>query len=1613
MYINKIDELISNIIDDFFNTVILKNKIFPKIIKEENFVKFQLEINQILANYSNSLNITEIKKVVNNDENVVKILSIIKRYLAYYLFLTIGYYRSKGKETFISNIIEFTKNQGTFNFKIDNFFNSENNSILINFYNIIKNTLLIFELDKNKLEIIKKKSEFRPTFEFLASQSDEIINSFKLENVGGKEDVRAHNMIKTIIFLELYSKTEKKDVHEILMNIEKEKGEYTFIDIVLPSEIQIDSTAIDEILDENEVKNGYTTIIYQILENNSKLKTDVIIPETKIKTLIKKKLIYPVVDDFLLYHKDTEKYEKYGDYFDPNKKKEDTKIRYIINKLDSVSDYYSKSSSKSEKSRKNTEKHFYIPLANKKAVLVNDIEEIKIINKLHNQGKKSIENNEFYNDLLLMRRYPFVNFKDFKDYGFTLQVDKTIPLVRYVNFENVHNKNNLLQTRVGSKNHFIDIVGVVINNSGIPLNCLRVKKINDIRKQTKDNNGYKSLLNFFRKNLEKNNKKPLFWKFDPKTDSALFSNYQQLNKLNNSESIKVMLSKLYDDLLNIIYSNILTTLESFKRKISIYDAKLFAKKYQQKFFNIPTNNNLYDILNKNIYYDLCEKIEKKYDKKEDKYGGLFEGTIKLPVYKKNNNDNRNIISIEQDFIDNDNDDTEISDIEKFNALCQHFISWDNLMASRKKNPNKYTDMLYDFINQYVLENNEGEYVCKSCGTLLNIKKYITDGFYDRKTDSFLTFTMPLIVNLEEIPEYEKYRIAIRNIDKQVEKLCSISSITYYIGSMSSIKSRRKPIVKNVIDLLIIHNKIMNKYYRIRSEKVQQKYGIMRNLTNLFIFPLENSIFIYSSKDKDFHKPIKQNNILVYCMIMLINELSNSQVIYMNNDKTCNFHWFDKYGHYYFDNLKIIINDKGDTENIKKYPVLCYILFYMACLITKYNLWYIELKDNTLSKKQIIPITHRSIINTYVDILNSILEVNRKKDKDYIYKLICNKFFIQSNSLFKDKQILRQFRNLDKEKLSTVIHSKKFIMTKVKGIPIPDIFTIPKFQTKHFDKYTFRKHYLPPLDHQPDRHIKFNSFTNCLEGTFHEWKNKKGNLVCFKCGKTLDKIKNDKSELNVISKNIRKFGLIALSEKYCISGNYHKFVYNLNKEQNICSLCGYYDGKTYTDSEYNKMEENIQKQRESHINMIKPKIEFIRQNPTNVVELKKLVEKGGLDKIINKFMELVHENLGKKIVINDESILLNKNSYIINHTPKGMLLEQEIIITDQSKIMFRKQHPFFKRDVIYYTNTKNIKTDVFYDATSHILLGYKESSKQFVTISNTSRYLVTIESIKHRVKMLGYTNKFIPIKKQIDDIKEKYPTLDDKKVLKEVIADINRNRISILKKTITDFQRYIYRLIYNYEEPEHEPENAEEPTKYNFMTKYHKKLNKIKLKDNNGKNKVFSRWKDFNKSLFYEIPKNIPLNYDINDRSINFEELMDFDPNGNTILYYILSELINLIEYNPSKFMRVSLVNFIIDTINSIYTYYNTDLLFRKHDIRRFTFLLQTDRFIYDTAEQFMFSQSEGFYGELGGDDEPDEEEVEARYDDAEEMEAMDVDRNIDEGYDEDEEEMMINPDNFE
>ena len=126
-------------------------------------------------------------------------------------------------------MIEAARYQKDATFQITNFFNSENNSKIITFYNDIKNFLSLLQyktIDKIKIMLGNNPLRYESTIKlFNELGEDYIIDYFLIPD-------NFHNIIKTIIFQQIYLKEEKNEVFNMLNNIENETAEYKYINII-------------------------------------------------------------------------------------------------------------------------------------------------------------------------------------------------------------------------------------------------------------------------------------------------------------------------------------------------------------------------------------------------------------------------------------------------------------------------------------------------------------------------------------------------------------------------------------------------------------------------------------------------------------------------------------------------------------------------------------------------------------------------------------------------------------------------------------------------------------------------------------------------------------------------------------------------------------------------------------------------------------------------------------------------------------------------------------------------------------------------------------------------------------------------------------------------------------------------------------------------------------------------------------------------------------------------------------------------------------------------------------------------------------------------------------
>lgn len=1617
MHINKIDDLLDKVINDFFFKIISKDSILPKVYKEANFVKFQKEINSIMSTFINSVNLSEIRELVKSNDAVYSISETIKRYIAFYLFLTIGFNYSGKDDTYINNIIEFTKNQPEFGYKIDNFFNSSSNSLLIKYNNMIKNILTLLDADQLKLDTLKTKPEYKEVLVFLNQLGfDYVTKNFKLEN----KQTQGHNIIKTIIILLLYKVTEKKEFFRLLEMTENLDGEYMFIDIVVPKQKYVDFSTVEKLFGATDASKNTAHYLWQFFsEHEEAMQKPPISIEEKIIFLLQSGIMYPICDDFLLFHKDSEKYDKITDPV-KIKRKEDTKIRYIINKIETTSEYYSEQTKRDEKIKANIKKNFYIPLLHKKAIIVNHNEDINIINKFINQGKRSIENNEYFNDLLNYKSYPYINFKEFEKTGFSVTLPKTIDVIRYVSIANTgefkQNKNNVLQMRVGGKDTTINVVGFVIPTNLKQIQCIKSTDIIDIKNLSKKNqNGYDLTMKYLKETVlgTKTHNSSVFWLFDHEKDIATTSNieYERPEKLVVADQIKHIVSLLYENIIQEFYYIALSKFEKHEN-LNIQIATKLLNMLQKKIIKFPPDSQLETKLEEKIY-QLIEKIEPKYDTNEDIIYGISNDVIKLPTSEDDKNGKIKTLTINlEKNIENEIEEPK----ETTEGICQHNISWAKIYSAQRTNPSQYADRLYNFIQQYVWENVDQEFVCKSCGVQLNMKKYIIDGVFDDDTQKFVTYSMPMDIPLEDIPEYEKYKISVRNIDKIIEKIAFISNIPHLTKASFNVKWRRKAIIKDAIDMLLMNNRLLKSNYKERNEMASKTYGVSRDISDFFIFELENSIFVFSSKDKDFRKPIKQNNIISYLLFLIILEINESQILFVGGEKKgiCNLQIFEKVFHPLFDGLKIRINNKGDIANITTYKILCYLIYIIGCSIIKYNMWYYEYPDIT-KKKAYTAVIQKILVHTLVDVINSILENSSTPNAHYLYEIVSIKFFKKLMSTFSDEELYKRLQN--NGKTSLIGEKKEFILTKKKSVTLSGKFTplpfnVPPRLIIRMPKFFMKKNVMQYL-----KYYNINNVTNCKSGEFHDWNAKDGEYVCKLCDIELKNVKLNKSDSEKILKEFKYVRLQGLSTKFCyVDGLLHQFIQKESENNDtLCIKCKNSESHKYSHEELDKLEISLEKTKEQK------SAEVINKEQSIESEIKKdenYIEKiynallkeytnasssGKNYKFIDDLLDIIQGTIGNETKQGSETFL-RENAYIINHDHLGYTLDKNVILTDtNNKINYKQNHSFFKKDVIHYTSHNKLgKIEIFYDATTKILLGYREESKNFVENKKHDRRIIINYSILNKLKILGYPSQFIDVSSEYNDYfsgKENIENIDKDLATKEIVMNIIRKRISNLKKTIYEFQRTLSKILNNYYS---DPILFDDETEY-FSNKFialienhKKKISEVSLTNEKREHLIFKHWKAVDKGIFAKNLQEVKYKFD-EQSTINTDDLNKLDQNGNIILYFIVTELTKLLDYNPNKFAKASVCYFIIDFINLMFESFNIENLTNNIDIKRFGYILSSATYIQEIMEKTGVRETEGIYSEYREEMSQEEKEklMEEKQDSREEQEAMDLESEYD------------------
>lgn len=1570
MYINQIDELFNSILDKFYK-YLLNEKKLNEIYKETNFVRYQIDIVNIITKFINTISRIEIEQIVKNEKNINHILNIIKRYCAFYIYLIIGYHYIGNRDLFITNILECSKNQ-----HITSFFSSNNNSKIINYFTDIKNIIGLAEyktIDQVKILLQNNPIKYNSIIQLFSELGEDyVINNFLI-----KDNVNL--ILKTFILKMIYLKEDKIELNALLNQIEQKEGEYKYIEIVTANKNKIvDFNVIQKFVSLYGFKRNLSEDIYSYLEENIEYSELVIRNnEDFVNFLFTNKILIPITEDFIRYHKDTEKYES------DTRLKEDTKIKVVINKVNNVRNYYSPLLEKNPKLKLETKNLFYKNLEHRYAVLYNDDEEIKIIQKLEYADKKN--ENDYLIDLEDLRKYAYVNFKHASKDHIKIRTPNTIEAIRYNNLKN--KKNDLLETRIGHDNISLNVVGVAWNPSRFkmvntpnlkPLECFSVNNLINVSKKQKNNNGYLGFINIFNKTILNNKNKNLFyWLFDSSKDIP--KNIKEYNDFSTSDAqknIKLLLYEVYLNYIENVKNKFKSYVEKSKKSFNIFSLDYLFKIYQEKYFDFELNPNfknklLYDILSKNI-----REIKITEDENDNIIPGMRKDMIKLPVVdiKKSK---KNIIIVQEK---KELDTEEI--VEESFAKCNHYRKWDSINEFFKysKSSEDFNQMIFDFVKKYVKENDKGEYLCKSCNEGLLIKKFVSEGFYNKDNEEFMTSSIIINQRLDELPKYMKLNRTIKNLEKNLEKIAYIAGLNSYLGNTPVIKLHRKNIIKDTIDLILLHTEYLKNQPKERIVNAEKNYGIIKGLSNLFFFELKDEIFLTSSADTDYYKKIKYNNVLAYFIFILIIELNPGQILGFKDDKMCNFFFYSKVSQALFNGLYIRFNQ--NKIQINKIPLLAYVIYYFSCLMVTNKLWLSQ--DNTEEKTFNINM-QKSIIHTVIDLINSVIEANLLPAKNYLYELFNTRFTIKIKNLFTDTTLINRVTENSNKNFKVDEKTNKIIITKkiINNIDVEnnkeDFFNNinneyclnSKFQLK---QYKYRK-----------ANNTFDILNNCDDGNLHQWSVTTGELICSLCNKKYNDLLNNanttvesEKSLNQYYDKLKLIQIKKIANKHCLSGDLHIFV------NGVCSLCGI-NPLTYEYKEkellslYKKIEDIENNDFIKKINILKQNknkiLETEKENHTIKNKFLKRYEKEYSINYIEDFVERLVKILGPKIKSDNKTIYLKQTLWIINHDYLGNELKKPIeFLSSDNIIQEQLNHPINNKDVYYYKDNNN-KVYVYYDIVTLQYLGYSEDNKKLKTNKNVASLIKEL-SIRDSLFILGLENEYYNLSHLVSDYDVEQSTLNNNNVINNMI----RNRILNLKQIISSFESIINGV------RNHTRNNRfYNQDKNKILNEFTKKIKDFKLKDKDNHNGIFKHSIYLLKLLNMKKINNIDIQV-INKKYINTKFLSKLQTTDSKLVYYLIYNLNKLLDYNSENIIESELAHLIIKTINYVTKLYYKD--YSNIDIRKFDYIITNEAApVIDTN-----IASVGIYNELVNENEIDQEQInEKNYDAQEAKDAYDID----------------------
>lgn len=788
------------------------------------------------------------------------------------------------------------------------FFTSEFTHQVFESFDVLQQTKYILSLEDvaRNAELEAHYTRYRRTVDFLNEVGLEVISSAFV----GRE--AHHNIILFIIVKLLYERQDKADVIVHNNRAQVEQLEFRYIYVTSSSSAEVGVQDLAEILESEEQAVDFYEMLFREERPRHLFSAD-----ARLNTLFRKKLLYPITEDFMRYHV----------LQDARADQETTRVAAAVQPLNDVRF--------ADPDEPLPDELFFPPLLHRRAVPYNEYEELQLVQKYLRMDRSKFVDPLFH-DLFAYRQYAYHGFQRPRLPGFTLLAQQTTTALRHSNFEFAARHGAAppdCRTVAGAAH----VVGVAVLPRPTYVHSAQVQHF--LSAAELDRNPFIGLMRYVASSFKHPHSTPIYYLYSP------LHSLKVSPAARNANHFKSLLNELFALIERLTYQ--------YTYSLLMDDAppylNLAVLEYcaEQLVLEDPV---LYNQLLYAIHYRLLPMVEPRTDEMEVTSFGFNAQKVPLPTYDPAARARSRVVSL-----------VEQAALEEvpLRAICYHH----SVLAQvfRHRNQIRFAELLNQFVDDYA--DLASAAACRSCGELLPLQRYVTSEFED------LVVRTAIEIPLFEVREYAKYAKTIKNMDALFEKLGMVLGYATFVGPGSM--QKRHNAIKQIIDLA------NDQYARLKKETAaerqrllrgfHERFGTAAEFTQLYLFAVDNELFSFSRKDIDKFKLLKYNNLICHFIVHVLTNLNRNQLLYLAFDRLFNLRIFLLKFQPLFEGMRVYTSATA-LRPIQEFPVLCYLLFYLAAMVAKARKYHafhaFAGKVDVLLLKQ--------IIHTSVTLLNSLI-----------------------------------------------------------------------------------------------------------------------------------------------------------------------------------------------------------------------------------------------------------------------------------------------------------------------------------------------------------------------------------------------------------------------------------------------------------------------------------------------------------------------------------------------------------------------------------------------------------------------------------------------------------------